>query len=425
MRLAVFSVFAASPKQPFGEVFARILEAFGAAVPGAVELRFRMADGGVATPLRAAIGMPKPVSSIARVLKSYPDFMRFAHRAPNPAGGEPVIHMLSNIAADGSVAPVDAEPLLAIAAGVPRSFPFHRIWLHVTAPGFSEHDDGFPETPDANTWRMLARANVDLGAGAPTRPGIALQDAWWVTGRQRSMAALRVIEADPDAKKLPPMPPDIAALMSACGKVRKTVQVPVVAADPGTRTPPDALRTPAGQQILEVIRAWRARLPDIAETLPHDVTASFDTAIRLSPGAPYGPRKPALERVFAPMGYSIRGETGAFRLRRRTEQNLTIELNIDVGTWSDHFHAALLVVGMLDGVGFKAAMGLPPCRQTPRGIVRGIETYGQITVGTAERWSELVENLSVLVKRLEDGLVPEIETITGAAPAWFNPEAAA
>jgi hypothetical protein len=152
---------------------------------------------------------------------------------------------------------------------------------------------------------------------------------------------------------------------------------------------------------------------------------AFSAPLRLAPGAPYGPRKPELERVFAPMGYAIRGETGAFRLRRRTDKNLSLELNIDVGTWSDHFHAVLLVVGMLDGVGFKAAMSLPPCRQTPRGMVREVETYGQITVGTAERWRQLVENLGVLMRPLEAGLVPEIEAITGAAPAWFNPEAAA
>jgi len=125
------------------------------------------------------------------------------------------------------------------------------------------------------------------------------------------------------------------------------------------------------------------------------------------------------------MGYGIRGETGAFRLRRRTDKNLTIELNIDVGTWSDHFHAVLLVIGMLDGAGFKAAMSLPPCAKAPQGLVRGVETYGQITVGTAERWRQLVENLGVLVRRLEAGLLPEIEAVTGAAPAWFNPEAAA
>jgi hypothetical protein len=177
MRLAVFSIFAASPKQPLGQVFARVLSAFHTAGLGAVELRFRMADGAFATPLRVAIGMPKRVSSIARVLKRFPGFERYAHRAPGPVNGEPVIHMLSNIGTDGAIMPVDAEPLLAIADGVPRSFPFHRIWLHVTAPGFSDGDDGFPETPDPNTWRMLARANVDLGAGAPTRPGIALQDS--------------------------------------------------------------------------------------------------------------------------------------------------------------------------------------------------------------------------------------------------------
>ena len=428
MRLAVFSIFATGRKEPFGELFARVLKAFEAAGLGATQLRFRMSDGAVATPLREAIGAPKPVSSIARVLKRYPDFERFAHRGPRPGGGAASIHMLSNITVEGTVEPVDPEPLLDIAAGVPRSFPFHKIWLHVTAHGFSQNSSDLPETPDAGAWRSLSRAGVNLGGGHPSRPGIAMQDAWWVNGRQRDIAGLRVIEADPAARKLPPLPPEIAALMAACGKVRKTIQVPLVVPGPGADAalpPHDARTTPAGEAVLAVIRTWRARLPELAEALPHDVAAQFEAPPRMTAGAPYGPRKPDLERVFATMGYSIRGETGSFILRRRTPNNLTVDLTIDVGTWSDHINVTLQVIGMLNGTGFRAAMSLPACRQAPRGMLRGVEIYGQMTVGTAERWRQLVENLGVLVRRLDQELVPEVEAITGPAPAWFRPETVA
>jgi hypothetical protein len=34
------------------------------------------------------------------------------------------------------------------------------------------------------------------------------------------------------------------------------------------------------------------------------------------------------------MGYDCRGESGTFPLRRRTPADLTVELLLDVGTWS-------------------------------------------------------------------------------------------
>jgi len=60
------------------------------------------------------------------------------------------------------------------------------------------------------------RAGVDIGAGHPTSPGVNIKDSWWVNGRQRYLAAMRVIEADPAAKKLPPPPAMIALPFVIC-----------------------------------------------------------------------------------------------------------------------------------------------------------------------------------------------------------------
>ncbi len=66
----------------------------------------------------------------------------------------------------------------------------------------------------------------------PAGPGVTLQDSWWVDGRQRAISAMRVIGGDPEAKKLPPVPPAIEAVLAACGKARKTPQMKLAVADP-------------------------------------------------------------------------------------------------------------------------------------------------------------------------------------------------
>ena len=102
-------------------------------------------------------------------------------------------------------------------------------------------------------------------------------------------------------------------------------------------------------------------MPEIVQQagLPHDLPSRAemtDAALRLTAG----PKKPALERVFKPMGYSVRGgtasETGSFTLRRRTAANSTLELSLDVGTWSHNVTAIFLVWGL----GFKGTLMLPP-----------------------------------------------------------------
>ena len=115
----------------------------------------------------------------------------------------------------------------------------------------------------------------DVGAGQPTSPGINVKDSWWVNGRQRFMGALRVVDADPAAKKLPTLPEKVASLFASCGKVRRTMQVPLAVAAPkieATRqAPTGVLATPTGEAIQSVVRAYRARMPELLEALPHDL----------------------------------------------------------------------------------------------------------------------------------------------------------
>jgi hypothetical protein len=410
MHIAVFTLHAASRKEPFGEVFARAHAAFAAAGHGDPVIRLAAHDSSFREQLSAARGASKSVSPVARVLKRFPDLARLQRTIPSEIGAA---DMMTNVAADGSAEPIDPAIVQAIADGVPRSFPFHRITIHLAIPGFGEWD-ALPTANQVDWRRSLVRAGISGFGGALLQSGVILEDSWWVNGRERSTTAMRIISAPAVGKKLPAPPPAIAACLAACGKIRKTIQFPIA-----DTAQPDFKTSEAGAPILAVVRAWRARLPELARAMPHHVPHQPDSP-PLETGS--GPKKPALEDAFKRMGYSIRGETGAFILRRRTAANLTIELGLDVGTWSDSLSAHLRVIGMQGETPYRVAISLPPSPGHEAGEVRGVGMYGQIRIASPERWRMFTENLAALVAVLERDFVPEIEAAAGPTPAWFEPE---
>jgi hypothetical protein len=414
MLVAMFTTFGASRKEPLAERIARIHDGFLAAGFGEPSVRFTLADA-PASPQTSAVTAAmsvKRISSVARVRKRWPQLERFARE-----------RMIANITESGATEPVDFALLLEIARGVPRSFPFHAIAIHFSARGFSEGPE-LPPFPDGQTLGMLIRAGVDIGAGHPTSPGVNVKDSWWVNGRNRYVAAMRIVEADPAEKKLPAPPPEIATLFAACGKVRKTVQIPMVAAQAPEQS--DSTAQTGGlkkrEAIRSVVREYRAKIPEMLEILPHDLPDRLGEAGTQPAFETSGPKKPELVRAFKPMGYDCHGETGAFTLRRRTPGNLTVKLRFDVGTWSNSLTAFMQVLGLIDGQGFKASLSLPPSRHAARGVVHGVELTGQFSIGGSDRWREIVNNLAVLVAELDGSFVPAIEEVSGPSPAWFVPD---
>ena len=184
---------------------------------------------------------------------------------------------------------------------------------------------------------------------------------------------------------------------------------------PGSDEPRGIVATETGEAIQAVVHAYRARIPELLETLPHDLPLQVeDSPPPTVSGAPAsGPKKPDLVRAFAPLGYDCRGESGSFTLRRRTAGNLAVELQLDVGTWSNSIAAFMRVVGLVDGQGFKATLLLPASRQA---------SHGQFPIGGHERWRQIVDNLAALVAALDRSFVPAIEAVTGPSPEWFRPE---
>src|SRR5690349_6583062 len=125
MKVALFTTFAASKKEPLAALFERVHAAFLASGEGEPAIRFNLSDAPV----------PGFVSSVSRVLKRYPQLERFVSVSVGNLVGE--VRQITN----GPLSPargesVDPATLLAIAAGVPRSFPFHNIQFWFRSPSF-------------------------------------------------------------------------------------------------------------------------------------------------------------------------------------------------------------------------------------------------------------------------------------------------
>jgi hypothetical protein len=374
MRVAMHISFAASKKEPLAEMVGRIRRAFLDAGLAEPAIRFTLVDS----------SLTKGSSLIDRVLKRHPEMERFLTFSPLILGSS-ASRLLSN-AATGEAA--EYSTIQEIVAGVPRSYPFSGVWMHFHAPAFGDRLIGLPKM-------------------GHSLPGVIVTDNRWVTGRQRALSVYTVVEADEGDKKLPPNPEPVDAVIKACGKARRTEQVPIRAPDGrivGSIPPANA------EAVKAIAADYRVRIKEVVEQagLPHNLPPASEIRLQ-NLGITAGPRKPALEAAFKPMGYHCRGGSGTFHLTRRTSGNLTIELYLDVGTWSHQVSA----IFMAQGAGFKASIAIPVAPQeAPR---------GQYPIGDAAQWQKIVENPAAMVRELDRSFVPEIEQASGPSPAWYTP----
>jgi hypothetical protein len=164
--------------------------------------------------------------------------------------------------------------------------------------------------------------------------------------------------------------------------------------------------------VKDYTRQYLSQMPAVLAraAMPHALTPADVVWQSPQTHEPSGEKKPALVELFSPLGYHVRGERGVFLLKRRTPQNLTLEVNIDVGTWSN----AVLAGFIVHGWGFRVRIGLPVEPSSP--------TARQYPIGGPENWRKIAENLSALVRELESSLLPELEKIAGRAPEWWTVE---
>jgi hypothetical protein len=386
MRVALLTPFAASKKEPLAAMLDRVHDSFPRAGMAVPFIRFSFSDSPVGG----------GVSAVDRVLKRHSELARFAG---NSSTANPMFAAARSISNwQGSPAEGEAalyETLQAVAAGVPRSFPFHSVMLHFQSPEFGE----------------LALDAVRAGGNAP---GVLLTDSWWVNGRNRSLSGFYVVEASAAGRTLPPPPEPVAALFALLGKAKRAVQVPIPESIPAA---PNSPAVPANPEILraarEIAARYRGQLEQIVTRagLPHDLPGPVE-ARQLTPlGQSTGPKKPVLERLFKPMGYTCEAGSGTYTLRRRTSANIVVQLYLDVGTWSRSVTAIYQVFGL----GFKATLTLP--------VSANAMGTMQYPIGDSEQWQKIVENLAALVAELDRTMVPDIEAEAGPSPGWYEPSA--
>jgi hypothetical protein len=386
MHVALVTTFQANKKEPLATLLSRIHTAFLEAGLGEPRIEFSFADA------------PTPgfVSSVDRVLKRHPGFQRFLSTDSSLPGVMPPVRRISNaITSPAAGEAIDFPALLTIAAGIPKSFPFHAVSLHFQSAAFGV-------------------ALPVAGLTAAMAPGILVGDSWWVSGRMRSVMGMASVEPAASSKSLPPLPPAVATVYAACGKAKNTTQMPLAESQTPAATPRPAAPAPEiAQAVSAVVLDYRKRLGEVIDraALPHDLPPTLE-AMKVTPlGETTGPKKPVLVRAFKPMGYDCRGESGTFTLRRRTPSNLTAEIELDVGTWSRSLTASFTVTGL----GYSVILPLPVSKQAMGG--------GQYPIGDATRWQQIVDNLAALVAEYDRSFVPAIEAAAGPSPEWYRPEA--
>jgi hypothetical protein len=395
MIVGLVTTFRANRKEPLATLLERIHTAFRQSGEPDPDVSFVFADS----------GLPGRVSSVDRVLKRFPEMEPFLTTVDGLPGQAPIRQLASPAETSAEVKILDFSTLLAIADGVPKSFPFHSIAIRFSGPCLGVLPEGF----------QPSLAALALGVES----GILVGDSWWIDGRTRSLQALAIVDVPATGKKLPPLPAAVQAIFAACGKTHKVNQVRMGDSSAASTasgdassdvTPPSTPTADNLQKIAALARDFRTRMPAILESnpLPHELPPLAD-ALKANLGQNPGEKKPALVAAFKPLGFRIRGGSGVFTLRRRTPANLTVELTIDVGTWSNLASARYAVLGP----GFSAGVPIP--------VAASAVGATQYPIGDAAQWAKIVANLAILTQALDATLLPEIEALAGPAPEWFEP----
>lgn len=353
--------YRASKKEPFGVLLRRLHDAFlAASLP--VSFEFAFAD--------AQIG--GGVSAVARAVKKFPELAALVQKADGPMLGQPPYQIIV-----GDSGSLPFETLAAIADGLPRSLPFHSAKVRFGGEVF--------------------------GTGAPLMTtGIGASDSWWVNGRNRHLTAA-FLQDIPESAKVAPAPSGaLGVFLAALGKPSKINRVPLVEFHPSQKP-----QVSPGYAALDAIgQKYRSLLRELVESadMPHSLP-SFAEAAR-HPSAPH-PLKPALEQAFEALGYSCKGGSGTFNLRRRTKANNVVEVDLDVGTWSRLVTAHFRV----HTPEYRLTLAMP--------VAAGLGG-GQYPIGDMAQWANIVSNLATLAGHLERTIVPEIDAAAAETPAWFE-----
>lgn len=293
---------------------------------------------------------------------------RFFKRYPQHRGLEQTVtipgiipYQLQSLSANQDTFPFAL--LCEVADGIPRSYPF-----------------------------PIAITNFTSNSSNPATITVALYSG--ALGRKATLTASYQTQIPDNAKAPAPPPSDLAPLFELLGKPAKSSRAPVEA------TPIDP------RPLIEIIQTYRRRMLDISHeaNLPHQLPPLQEAlTVRAEPH----PLKPTLVARFEPLGFSCKGGSGIFNLRRKTPGNHVIGLMLDVGTYSRLLTAQFEFFTL----GYRAVIPLPVAAGT---------NPPQYPIGSPEQWAKLVDNLATLLLWLEPTLIRELEAAAPPAPSWFD-----
>ena len=372
MHVAVQLEFKADRKEPLGVLVRRVAALFE--------------SSGLQPLVKASFSDGPPVlrttSAVERAIRKYPHLAPLERNdTPRLRSDLPAIRRLTNL--DSSME-FPLTDILALADGVPRSLPFHAVHVSFGHAGFGQ---------------------IVFPAGQAPAPGIAVDDGWWVNGRNRSLMAFYTVEGEAKTKKLPEPPAAVAAILTSLGKPRRSAQF--VAPEAATTSPTSIPRDIA--LVNPILIKYRGVLKGgLVERigLPYDLPPAAE--VRQATLGASGPLKPALVEAFKPRGYDCRGGSGMFTLRRRTATNHIVDVELDVGTWS----RSVTFMYSVRGPGFNATL-MPP--------VTARDASRQYPIGDTANWQQIVANIAAIVDELDKTFAVEIEAAVDPAPEWFEP----
>ena len=374
MKLLIQHEYRASKKEPFGTLLRRIHDGLlQTSLP--VSFEFSFADS----------PMAGGVSSVNRAVKKFPQLVALITTEPLPENmGAPAGMLRGQQTISGDETQLPFATVAEVADGLPRSFPFNTASVRFSNAAFGSTPSGLT-TPHLESLRC----------------GISASDSWWVNGRTRFLAANYVVDVPQTSRKVPLPEGPLGVLLGILGKPRGVSQFPIKES-PEAETIALRRASAVPPELAELDQRIRARLPELiaGARMPHEIASAQ------APSA-MSPLKPALVKHFKPMGYSCKGGSGTFTLRRRTPNNHVVEVDLDVGTWSRNLKA-LFRVHVPD---FQLTLPMP--------AAPGLKTF-QCAIGDAGRWEMIVENLAALTAHLDREVVPEISAAAGPAPEWFD-----
>jgi hypothetical protein len=156
MHVALVTTFHVNKKEPLAALLERIHSAFLSSGLEAPAIQFSLSDAPV----------PGFVSSVDRVIKRYPELQRLVSTESVAPGGPPIRQISNWPASPAAGQPIEFATLLAIAAGVQRSFPFHNLSIHFQSPAFGLALPAQGHAPDCRQPRGAGcRVGPQLRAG--------------------------------------------------------------------------------------------------------------------------------------------------------------------------------------------------------------------------------------------------------------------